>query len=146
MRDPALGPPKRQSLQWTGGARKVPEEGRRVFPLQGWAFILGFIAFPLWWLAAVLPLEWGWGHLSKQDGKGVWSEEEIVARQVIEYDGKRQNVSLSLIMTPAFSCISLEATLSTYESRRFSLIRSYHCSSCCFSSSWMTGLRCLALC
>ncbi|KAF8577473.1 hypothetical protein K439DRAFT_553051 [Ramaria rubella] len=89
MRDPALPLPRRQSTQWTGGARKPEgaEELRRTLPLQGWAFIVGFAIFPLWWIAAVAPVGWGWGWTKGlQDGKGAWSEEDLAAREVMEYD------------------------------------------------------------
>ncbi|KAF8527000.1 hypothetical protein BU17DRAFT_82519 [Hysterangium stoloniferum] len=87
MRDPDLPPPQRQSSQWTGGARKLGEDGRRMFPLQGWAFIVGFLFFPLWWLAAILPVRLGWGRrVGSQDGKGVWTEEELALRETLEYD------------------------------------------------------------
>jgi len=105
MRDPALPPPKRASTQWSGGARKVEldsfgrgEEGlvrvrKRMFPLQGWAFVLGFVIFPMWWVAALAPVSWGWGLRKEvQDGKGVdpemaWTEQEKEVRRVMEYDG-----------------------------------------------------------
>jgi hypothetical protein len=89
MRDPALPPPRRMSTQWTGSAR-VNEEIGRVFPLQGWAFVIGFLVFPLWWVAAAAPVGWGWARrdVGGQNGKGTWSEEELATRVVVEHDGE----------------------------------------------------------
>ena len=89
MRDPDLPPPRRLSTQWTGGARKDDEMGR-VFPLQGWAFIIGFLVFPLWWVAAITPIGWGWPQHSVrgQNGKGALSEEDLAAQEVVKYEGE----------------------------------------------------------
>lgn len=89
MRDPDLPPPRRLSTQWTGGARKDDNMGR-AFPLQGWAFIIGFLVFPLWWVAAIAPVGWGWRSrgIGGQNGKSSWSEENLAARAVVEYDGE----------------------------------------------------------
>lgn len=89
MRDPDLPPPRRMSTQWTGSARKEEAIGR-TFPLQGWAFIIGFLLFPLWWVAATAPVEWGWVRrdIGTQNGKGLWSEEDLAAREVVEFDSE----------------------------------------------------------
>ncbi|KAF8515271.1 hypothetical protein JB92DRAFT_74652 [Gautieria morchelliformis] len=87
MRDPALPPSRRTSTQWTGSAR-MDENIGRVFPLQAWAFVMGFLVFPLWWVAAAAPVGWGWARrdVGGKNGKGTWSEEELAARAVIEHD------------------------------------------------------------
>lgn len=65
---------------------------RRMFPIQGWAFIIGFILFPAWWIAAVLPVGWGWGkRKDAQDGKGVdpefgLTDDEKELQRVVAYD------------------------------------------------------------
>lgn len=110
MRDPSLPPTKRHSKVWKGAAtRKVVDEDpgymmrsrsslvgwgveRRLFPLQGWAFVVGFIVFPLWWIAAVCPVVWGWGTRWADRRKGygdpnlVMTEEELQDREILEYD------------------------------------------------------------
>ncbi|KIJ56891.1 hypothetical protein M422DRAFT_238482 [Sphaerobolus stellatus SS14] len=104
MRDPTLAPSRRHSTQWTGAARRRwgdqdwrgPDGagGRNgvFFPIQGWAFVLGFVLFPLWWIAALGPVRWKSNareQVQSQDGRGLplWdTAEEKAARETVEYD------------------------------------------------------------
>ncbi|GJJ15485.1 hypothetical protein Clacol_009763 [Clathrus columnatus] len=107
MRDPSLPPSRRQSAVWKGAAtRKVLDEDilgmksrssldrwgveSSLFPLQGWAFVVGFLVFPLWWVAAICPVIWGWGSRWKKRRFGdihlIYTEEELQARETLEYD------------------------------------------------------------
>lgn len=51
MRDPHK-PPPRQSTEWS---LRLPKksEGELGSPLHAWAFFVGFVLFPLWWVASV---------------------------------------------------------------------------------------------
>ena len=62
----------------------------RVFPLQGWAFIIGFLVFPLWWVAAAAPVGWGWPRdsVGGRNGKSALSDEDLMAQEVIKFDGE----------------------------------------------------------
>ncbi|KAA1472119.1 hypothetical protein DENSPDRAFT_838294 [Dentipellis sp. KUC8613] len=51
MRDPRR-PPKKLETPWSLRRRTDEEDGS---PVQAWLFFIGFVLFPLWWLAAVLP-------------------------------------------------------------------------------------------
>lgn len=111
MRDPSLPPSRRQSAVWKGAATiKVLDEDisgmrshgsftgwgieRTLFPLQGWAFLVGFIVFPLWWIAAICPVHWGWGTRWRNRRKGygdphlIMTEEELQDVENLECDGK----------------------------------------------------------
>lgn len=52
MRDPRR-PPRVHATPWTPRLRTDDEEGS---PLHAWIFFLGFILFPLWWIASFLPI------------------------------------------------------------------------------------------
>lgn len=49
MRDPRK-PPRVQPTPWSLRFRTEDEDGS---PIHAWFFFLGFILFPLWWLASV---------------------------------------------------------------------------------------------
>jgi hypothetical protein len=52
MRDPRR-PPRVHSTPWGLRFRSEDDEGS---PRHAWAFFVGFILFPLWWIASVLPI------------------------------------------------------------------------------------------
>lgn len=130
MRDPSLPPTKRHSAVWKGAAtRRVVDEDpgyvmrsrsslvgwgveRRLFPLQGWAFVVGFIVFPLWWVAAVCPVVWGWGTRWEDRRKGygdpnlIMTEDELQDREILEYDGTFLGVLLSVLFTFPFVIVA----------------------------------------
>ena len=70
MRDPSRPPSVMSTKEWAGSARMTDETGRRIFPLQGWAFILGLIVFPAWWVAALMPHRWVGKCKDNRMGKG----------------------------------------------------------------------------
>ena len=49
MRDPRK-PPRVQRTPWTLRRESADEAGS---PLHAWAFFVGFVLFPLWWIASV---------------------------------------------------------------------------------------------
>jgi hypothetical protein len=144
MRDPELPPPRRMSAQWTGGARKDEEIGR-VFPLQGWAFMVGFLLFPMWWVAAAAPVEWGWVRraVGTQNGKGVWSEEDLAAREVVEYDSMKFRKHLlarrGTDVYSASSCVYMAPAMSSHEYPWSVCLHPAHRPSCCSRSSVCLG-------
>jgi len=52
MRDPQR-PPRIQSTPWSLRFRSQDEEGS---PVHAWFFFIGFILFPLWWIASFVPI------------------------------------------------------------------------------------------
>lgn len=52
MHDPRR-PPKIHPTEWTPHLRSEDEDAS---PLHAWAFFVGFILFPIWWLAAFWPI------------------------------------------------------------------------------------------
>lgn len=52
MRDPQR-PPRIQSTPWSLRLRSQDEEGS---PVHAWCFFIGFILFPLWWVASFVPI------------------------------------------------------------------------------------------
>ena len=52
MRDPRR-PPRVHPTPWVPRLRSADEEGS---PLHAWIFFIGFILFPLWWIASFLPI------------------------------------------------------------------------------------------
>ncbi|KAI0927726.1 hypothetical protein AcV5_008185 [Taiwanofungus camphoratus] len=52
MRDPRK-PPKIRPTEWSLRFRSEDEEGS---PLQAWCFFIGFVLFPLWWIASLCPI------------------------------------------------------------------------------------------
>ena len=52
MHDPRR-PPKIHPTEWTPHLRSEDEDAS---PMHAWAFFVGFILFPVWWLAAFWPI------------------------------------------------------------------------------------------
>ena len=52
MRDPRR-PPKIQPTEWSLKLKGPDEDGS---PIQAWCFFIGFVLFPIWWVASFTPI------------------------------------------------------------------------------------------